>query len=245
MIITRTILDKDTGVCILVSDGAPTNVNAPIGSVFLRRDGAGTNIVYFKNGPTNSDWATVGVAVTGSTVEWVDVLSKPTGLVSSSAQIQYSQITGTPTGLISSSAQVAATLPSGLVSSSVQVDYTQLQNREMMNGQFVMSGSVRTEVRTLTVTSNTASLDFRSGSLFQLTLPASTVVHLSASFVQQGQTVSLLVSQSGGGTLVPNAQFRFPTGSSYVASTTTGSRDVLTFVTFLDTDIYATAVKTL
>lgn len=56
MIIQRTVLDPITGICIIVANGEPTNVNAPSGSLYIRRDGGSNSIMYAKFGSGASDW---------------------------------------------------------------------------------------------------------------------------------------------------------------------------------------------
>jgi hypothetical protein len=62
----------------------------------------------------------------GGDVEWNDVLNKPSGLVSSSAQVDYTLIQNVPSGIVSSSGQVTLLLPTGTVSSSAQITYAQV-----------------------------------------------------------------------------------------------------------------------
>lgn len=59
MIIQRTILDPIIGVCIIVADGDPTGLDAPQGSLYLRRDGGNGTTLYTKYGTGSSDWSAV------------------------------------------------------------------------------------------------------------------------------------------------------------------------------------------
>lgn len=56
MILQRTILDPITGICIIVANGIPTNIDAPSGSIYIRRDGASQSVIYAKYGSAVSDW---------------------------------------------------------------------------------------------------------------------------------------------------------------------------------------------
>lgn len=71
MILQRTILDPITGICIIVADGQPTNINAPSGSLYIRRDASSNNVIYTKYGSGASDWQLLasgsGVGTTGPT----------------------------------------------------------------------------------------------------------------------------------------------------------------------------------
>lgn len=66
MIIQRLILDKQTGICILVGDGSPSGFAAPSGSIYINRLGGSNNILYAKYGALNTDWQVMGT--TGSAV---------------------------------------------------------------------------------------------------------------------------------------------------------------------------------
>lgn len=143
MIIQRTILDPVTGVCLLVGDGAPTNVNAPVGSLFVRRDGAESTTLYSKFGTTNADWSALEASTGG--VDWASVSGKPAGLVSSSVQINTGSFTGSFTGSLlgtgswALSASVArsasfAPSPSGTITSSVFSAPSQGTVRTIING---------------------------------------------------------------------------------------------------------------
>jgi hypothetical protein len=57
MILQRFVLDPINGVCILIGDGAPTGLDAPQGSLYIRRDGGSGTTLYTKYGTTTSDWS--------------------------------------------------------------------------------------------------------------------------------------------------------------------------------------------
>lgn len=57
MILQRVILDPITGVCILIGDGSPTGLDAPQGSLYIRKDGASGTTLYTKYGTGTSDWS--------------------------------------------------------------------------------------------------------------------------------------------------------------------------------------------
>jgi len=77
MIIQRTVVDPITGTAILVGNGDPSGLDAPTGSLFLRKDGGSNQMVYVKYGNTITDWQ---ILASGSGT----IL--PPGVVSSSAQ---------------------------------------------------------------------------------------------------------------------------------------------------------------
>lgn len=117
-----------------------------------------------------------------------------------------------------------------------------------INGNTIVTGSVRGNVRTQTITSNTASLDFSTTNFFELTLVSGSDTRVEATNVRPGQTVSLKVTQASvvGGTLTFSSQFDFPSISPYTATQSGSAVDVLTFVVFSNTgSIYSAGVNNL
>jgi hypothetical protein len=113
-------------------------------------------------------------------------------------------------------------------------------------GSQVFSGSVRGVVIPLSVVSQTASMDLSLGNFFTLTLPTASITFLNPTNIQPGETVQLLVKQqSTTGSLNYPSTLLFPTGSDYSASLFANSQDILSFVTFDTTSIYAVSIKNL
>ena len=116
----------------------------------------------------------------------------------------------------------------------------------VFTGSQVFSGSVRGRVINLSVTSQTASMDLSLGNFFTLTLPTASVTHLNPTNIQPGETIQLLVKQQSitGSLNYPNT-ILFATGSDYSASVNANAQDILSFVTFDTSSIYAVSVKNL
>ena len=116
----------------------------------------------------------------------------------------------------------------------------------VFTGSQVFSGSVRGNVITLSVSSNTASMDLSLGNFFTLTLPTSSVTYLNPTNIRPGETVQLLVKQQSvtGSLNYPNT-ILFATGSDYSASVNANAQDILSFVTFDTSSIYAVSIKNL
>ncbi len=114
-------------------------------------------------------------------------------------------------------------------------------------GSIVTTGSVVGNVVSMSIASSTASMDLNTGNFFTLTLVSGSATHLAASNIKAGQTINLLVSQPsvGTGTLTYNTTFDFPSGLPYSASLTSGSKDILSFISFDTSTLYGTAVKNL
>lgn len=147
-------------------------------------------------------------------------------------------------------------IPNGVVEANEVATQTLLTNTIEVNtgteiginSNLIISGSTKTETQVLTITSLTASLDFNQTDMHELTLVASTDTHLTATNVGKGQTINVLVKQASGGsgTLSFDTEFLQPSGSSYTATSDANAEDILTLVTFNDTNkIYVAAVNKL
>jgi len=114
-------------------------------------------------------------------------------------------------------------------------------------GSQTITGSVLGNVTTLSITSNTASMDLNKGNFFTLTLVSGSTTQLAASNVKAGQTINLLVTQAavGSGSLSYNSTFKFTPGNQYTASVSSSAKDIITFITFDNSNIYASAIKNL
>jgi hypothetical protein len=111
-------------------------------------------------------------------------------------------------------------------------------------GNSVFSGSVIGRVIPVTIASNTASLDFSQGNFFTVALAATVGTHISASNVQPGETVSVRITQNATpGTLTYSSAMKFPSGSAYTASTTAGAVDIVTFISYDNSTVFASSVK--
>jgi hypothetical protein len=99
----------------------------------------------------------------------------------------------------------------------------------------------------MSIASQTASMNLALSNFFTLTLVSGSTTHLAASNIRPGQTVNLLVNQPsvGTGSLSYNSTFDFPAGNAYVATPATSSKDIITFITFDSSTIYATSINNL
>jgi hypothetical protein len=117
----------------------------------------------------------------------------------------------------------------------------------VFTGSQTITGSVLGNIVPLTITSQTASMDLSKGNFFTLTLVSGSSTRLSASNIKEGQTINLLVTQAsvGSGSLTYDSTFKFSPGNQYTASVASSSKDILTFITFDNSTIYASAIKNL
>jgi hypothetical protein len=113
-------------------------------------------------------------------------------------------------------------------------------------GNQTISGSVKGNVTTLAITSQTASLDFNTSNFFTLTLVSGSTTRLNFSNIQSGQAVNLQINQAStsGGSLSFPSTITFPSGSYYTASIAANDIDVISMISFNGTTIRAVASKT-
>lgn len=116
-----------------------------------------------------------------------------------------------------------------------------------ISGSLVTSGSMRGEVGTLSVSSNTASIDCSTGNFFKLTIPGASTTHVVASNIQPGQTINVLFEQeaNNSGSVTFPSYFKFAGGYDYEPTLQSGSKDIVSMVAFDSTDLYTVSVKNL
>ncbi len=119
-------------------------------------------------------------------------------------------------------------------------------NTHTFSNSTVISGSVQSAVDTLTISSNTASLDFNGPQLQILELVSGSETRIEATNAKDGVTINLQVKQpsDGYGTVViPNFPFKEPADNAYSASAQVDAIDILTFIKYNTNDIYVANVK--
>jgi hypothetical protein len=113
-------------------------------------------------------------------------------------------------------------------------------------GNEIFSGSVRGVVIPLSITSQTASMDCALGNFFTLTLNAAATTRLVATNIQPGETITLKILQPATtGSLTYPSYIKFPNLLAYSASAISGATDIITFVTYDSTNLFAAATKNL
>jgi hypothetical protein len=116
-----------------------------------------------------------------------------------------------------------------------------------VNQDVVITGSVRGNVSSLLIGSDTASIDLSNGNFFDLTIVSGSNTHIDFSNIAPGQTVNLKVNQPnpGNGTVSFPSYVKQVSGSAYVPTTGSGATDIVTFITFDSTNLYLSNVKNL
>jgi hypothetical protein len=117
---------------------------------------------------------------------------------------------------------------------------------ETISGSLIITGSARGNVQALTVTSNTASIDFGAANYFTLTLPTSSTTHFTGTNIQPGLSATLVLTTGTGGTGASASfapAFLQPSGSIYAPTSGSAKKDVLSFVAVDSTNVYVVATK--
>jgi hypothetical protein len=115
-------------------------------------------------------------------------------------------------------------------------------------GNQIISGSLRANVSVLNVVGGTTNMDCSLGNFFTLNLSASATTALTATNIQPGQTISLKVKQlatsnATTGSLTYPSYIKFPQYGNYNPSPFSGAVDILSFVAFDTTTLYAVNVR--
>ena len=112
-----------------------------------------------------------------------------------------------------------------------------------VNGSTIITGSILGNINTLTVSSNTASLDLSLSNFFTLQLTTSSI-YLNPSNIKPGQTANILVGTVNGSSLSFPSSIKQVSCSVYIPSQSTG-KDIITLATFDSSSIYLVAAKNL
>ena len=106
-----------------------------------------------------------------------------------------------------------------------------------------ITGSLVGIVSSLSIASNTASMDLSTGNFFTLTLPAGDT-NINPSNIAKGQTINLIVTTTSGSGVTFPSSVKQVSGSLYVP-TQTVSTDVLTFISPNTSSLLLSNVKNL
>jgi len=114
---------------------------------------------------------------------------------------------------------------------------TEITGSLNVTGSAIITGSVQGNVNSLSISSNTASLNLNDGNFFTLQLVSGSATHLNPSNIKQGQTVSIFVNTTGSATMTFPSSVKQISGSAYVPTTTTGI-DILTLISKDSSNLY-------
>jgi len=160
-------------------------------------------------------------------------LSSSTSLTSASFNTRINTIATTYATTGSNSFVGNQTITGSLIiSSSAAVELTVI-------GNSTFSGSVRGQVFPITITSNTASMDCSLGNFFTLSLPA-TSTQIVATNINPGETLSLrILNLTSASVITSGSSVKFPNGFAYIPTNISASTDIITFLSFDSSSIYA------
>ena len=112
-------------------------------------------------------------------------------------------------------------------------------------GSIVTTGSVVGNVVSMSIASSTASMDLNTGNFFTLTLPGNASTRINLTNIKPGQTANLILTTGTLSTASFATNVKFATGSIYVPTQINGATDIITFISFDNSTIYASSIKTL
>jgi hypothetical protein len=113
-------------------------------------------------------------------------------------------------------------------------------------GNSTFSGSVRGVVIPLSIAASTASMDCSLGNFFTLTLASAATTRLVATNIQPGETITLKVLQPATtGSLTYPSNIKFGSALAYSASAIANATDIITFVSYDSTNLFAASTKNL
>jgi hypothetical protein len=108
------------------------------------------------------------------------------------------------------------------------------------------TGSANGSVTTLTISSNTASLNMSTGNFFDLQLVANTTTFVNVTNLNAGETTNVRVKQPasvGTGSVTFSSNVDQVVGQAYVTTNQTGSVDILSLITFDNSTVYLTKLR--
>jgi cytoskeletal protein CcmA (bactofilin family) len=114
-----------------------------------------------------------------------------------------------------------------------------------ISGSLTITGSVYGNIVSMSINGNsTASMDFSAGNLFTLSLPSNTPVNINVVNANKGETATLLITTATLSTASFSSNVKQPAGFRYTPSTGS-AKDIITFITFDNTNVYATSINNL
>jgi hypothetical protein len=107
-------------------------------------------------------------------------------------------------------------------------------------GNSVFTGSAFGNVVSMSIASSTASLNLNAGNYFTLSIPTGTT-RISPSNIQAGTSATLVITTASGSLVTFDSSVKQPSGSAYVP--TSGSTDILSFVSVNSSSLFVVATK--
>jgi fibronectin-binding autotransporter adhesin len=140
------------------------------------------------------------------------------------------------------SAQTSINALNTLTSSLATTGSNTFIGTESISGSLRITGSAYGNVVSMSITSNTASMDLSAGNYFELTSSV-TPVRINFTNIQPGVTSTLIISASASSSIILGTGAAQPSGSAYSGSA--GSIDILSLVAFNTSKVNVVATKAL
>jgi len=114
-----------------------------------------------------------------------------------------------------------------------------------ITGSQVITGSLRGNVSSLSISSNTASVNMSSNNFFTLALVNGANTHINPTNINPGQTVNIRVTQGslGTGTVSFPSFVDQSSGSLYTGSAVANAIDIVTMITFDSTTVFMSSIR--
>ena len=175
---------------------------------------------------TNLNQFTASVAGTNQFTASINTYTASANSYTSSNNTKWNTLQNVTSSLISATGSYATT------------------GSNQFTGSQRITGSVYGNLNQLSILAQTASIDMSLGNMFSLNVSGST--YISASNINVGQTINLLLTQTiNTGSVIFSPQFKLPGGLAFSASLVSGSQDVITFVAFNSSSLYTSYIKNL
>jgi hypothetical protein len=107
---------------------------------------------------------------------------------------------------------------------------------QIMSGSLKITGSAFGNVISMSIASNTASMDLNTGNYFTLSLPSGSSTRISPTNIQAGTSATLVITTLSGSLVTFDSSVKQPSGSAYVP--TSGSIDILSFVSVNSSSLF-------
>jgi len=137
-------------------------------------------------------------------------------------------------------ANVTSSLIQATGSYAVKSSANSFTGSQTISGSLIITGSAFGNVVSMSIASSTASLNLNAGNYFTISIPTGTT-RISPSNIQAGTTATLVITTASGSLVTFDSSVKQPSGSAYVP--TSGSVDVLSFVSVNSSNLYVVSTK--
>jgi hypothetical protein len=138
----------------------------------------------------------------------------------------------------------SGTNPAPILTRGVEITGSvNVSGTETISGSLIITGSAKGNVGSVSIVSNTASLDMSTANYFTLTLADSTNTHIIATNITPGQSATLVITTGTNSSASLAPTLLQPSGSGYVATQGSAKKDVLSLVSVDSTSMFVVSTK--